>query len=84
MYDVATQTVNKLSGELSSAFVEAAEANSNDGDVVSSSSEIVENSIPFPKTEIDRIDSNNFKYDVSKIFLTIMILVSSFSSFFKR
>lgn len=31
MYDVATQTVSKLSGELSSAFVEAAEAN-NAGD----------------------------------------------------
>ncbi|KAJ8935160.1 hypothetical protein NQ314_012979 [Rhamnusium bicolor] len=30
MYDVATQTVSKLSGELSSAFVEAAEANSED------------------------------------------------------
>lgn len=28
MYDVATQTVSRLSGELSSAFVEAAEANS--------------------------------------------------------
>lgn len=27
MYDVTTQTVSKLSGELSSAFVEAAESN---------------------------------------------------------
>ncbi|KAF7283076.1 hypothetical protein GWI33_001482 [Rhynchophorus ferrugineus] len=30
MYDIATKTVSKLSGELSSAFVEAAEANSDD------------------------------------------------------
>lgn len=28
MYDIATQSVSKLSGELSSAFVEAAETNS--------------------------------------------------------
>lgn len=30
MYDVSTQTVSKLSGELSSAFVEAAENNADD------------------------------------------------------
>lgn len=30
MYDIATKSVSKLSGELSSAFVEAAEANSDD------------------------------------------------------
>lgn len=30
MYDLATNKVSKLSGELSSAFVEAAEANSSD------------------------------------------------------
>lgn len=30
MYDVASKTVSKLSGELSSAFVEAAESNASD------------------------------------------------------
>lgn len=30
MYDVSTKTVSKLSGELSSAFVEAAESNVDD------------------------------------------------------
>lgn len=48
MYDVATQTVNKLDGELSSAFVEAAEANSNDNAEDSAASNIVETTVPFP------------------------------------
>lgn len=55
MYDVATQTVSKLSGELSSAFVEAAEANSND-ETAASATTIIENRIPFSATNIDRKD----------------------------
>lgn len=43
MYDVATQTVSKLSGELSSAFVEAAESNAYD-----------EQTIPVPSTNSDK------------------------------
>ncbi|XP_056629836.1 uncharacterized protein LOC130440597 [Diorhabda sublineata] len=46
MYDVATQTVNKLDGELSSAFVEAAEANSDDSAEDFASSNIVETTVP--------------------------------------
>lgn len=33
MYDIPTQTVNKLTGELSSAFVKVAEANANAQDM---------------------------------------------------
>lgn len=55
MYDVGTQTVSKLSGELSSAFVEAAEANSND-EPSASASNVIENRIPFPKNNVDRKD----------------------------
>lgn len=44
MYDVATQTVSKLRGELSSAFVEVAESNANSQelDSVADASDIVE------------------------------------------
>lgn len=55
MYDVATQTVSKLSGELSSAFVEAAEANSND-ETAASSTTIIENRVPYTPANIDRKD----------------------------
>lgn len=54
MYDVATQTVSKLSGELSSAFVEAAEANSNDDDTSGSASDIVETRIEYTGRDIER------------------------------
>ncbi|XP_044264684.1 extensin-like isoform X2 [Tribolium madens] len=46
MYDLATQTVSKLNGELSSAFVNAAEANSVK-DTKASASEIVETRVPY-------------------------------------
>lgn len=55
MYDVSTQTVSKLSGELSSAFVEAAEANSND-DTSASASSTVENKVPYRSNRISRSD----------------------------
>jgi hypothetical protein len=44
MYDVATQTVSKLRGELSSAFVEVAESNANSQelDSLADASDIVE------------------------------------------
>lgn len=44
MYDVATQTVSKLRGELSSAFVEVAESNANSQEVdsLADASDIVE------------------------------------------
>lgn len=61
MYDIATQTVNKLNGELSAAFVDAAEANAeeekstNDED---SSSNALESRVPYPDTAEDRIDTD--------------------------
>jgi len=44
MYDVATQTVSKLRGELSSAFVEVAESNANSQELdnLAAASDIVE------------------------------------------
>ncbi|VEN37633.1 unnamed protein product, partial [Callosobruchus maculatus] len=59
MYDVATQTVSKLSGELSSAFVEAAEANSapsGDGQVAASS--MIETKVPFPQQDWSESGTN--------------------------
>lgn len=58
MYDISLQKVNKLSGELSSAFVNVAEENASaqDMDNVSlSDSGIVEQM----STKIDRSDENN-------------------------
>ncbi|CAG9813102.1 unnamed protein product [Phaedon cochleariae] len=55
MYDVATQTVSKLSGELSSAFVEAAEANSEDEAQQVAASNTIENIVAY-RGEIDRHD----------------------------
>lgn len=52
MYDLATQTVSKLNGELSSAFVNAAEANSVK-DTKASASEIVETRVPYEVPIID-------------------------------
>ncbi|KAJ8925521.1 hypothetical protein NQ315_009360, partial [Exocentrus adspersus] len=57
MYDVATQTVSKLSGELSSAFVEAAEANS-DGkneDTAGDASNVEETRVSL---NVDRADTD--------------------------
>ena len=53
MYDIATQTVSKLDGELSSAFVDAAEANSSDPDTKTSASSIVETRVPVPDPDDD-------------------------------
>ncbi|XP_023311770.1 bromodomain-containing protein 4-like [Anoplophora glabripennis] len=57
MYDVATQTVSKLSGELSSAFVEAAEANSEGSpeEPTAAESNVVETRVPF-EGNIERAD----------------------------
>ncbi|KAI4467490.1 actin bundling/missing in metastasis-related [Holotrichia oblita] len=55
MYDVASKTVSKLNGELSSAFVDAADANTEDSAVAASN--LVEVRVPSPKTvNPDRID----------------------------
>ncbi|KAJ8978832.1 hypothetical protein NQ317_010832 [Molorchus minor] len=66
MYDVATQTVSKLSGELSSAFVEAAEANSDDEEIAdkAADSNVVESRVPFTG-EIDRQDVDREEADFS-------------------
>lgn len=63
MYDVSTKTVSKLNGELSSAFVEAAETNTNDQNEkeeitssVAAASNIVETKLPAPEGT-----TNNFK-----------------------
>lgn len=69
MYDVATKTVSKLSGELSSAFVEAAEANSND-ETAASETTIIESRVPYPETLIDRkddLDSAGSSYTEHKV-----------------
>lgn len=57
MYDVVTQTVSKLSGELSSAFVEAAEANSEDSpdEPTAAESSLVDSRVPFGE-HVDRVD----------------------------
>lgn len=55
MYDIGTKTVSKLDGELSTAFVEAAETNSSDeNDNKTSSSDLIETKLPAP-------DSNSLK-----------------------
>lgn len=51
MYDIATKTVSKLSGELSSAFVEAAEANSSD-DVTAAASSVIESRVSVGRLKI--------------------------------
>ncbi|XP_025832147.1 mediator of RNA polymerase II transcription subunit 15-like [Agrilus planipennis] len=68
MYDLNTKTVSKLSGELSSAFVEAAEANTSDNLEAIAPSNIVETRVPYP--DIDRRDlvaftDEDFQYDLS-------------------
>ncbi|GLV39793.1 uncharacterized protein CBL_08141 [Carabus blaptoides fortunei] len=57
MYDVASKTVSKLSGELSSAFVEAAESNVNEDDIelLPDASEIIETRI---SSDLDDSASN--------------------------
>ncbi|XP_064211606.1 bromodomain-containing protein 4 isoform X2 [Tribolium castaneum] len=70
MYDLATQTVSKLNGELSSAFVNAAEANSLK-DTKASASEIVETRVPVidPQSDLETEASENLEsfVDVSGI-----------------
>lgn len=57
MYDIALQNVNKLSGELSSAFVNVAEENASAQDMDNSS--IVDSGIVEQmSTKIDRSDEN--------------------------
>ncbi|CAH0551351.1 unnamed protein product [Brassicogethes aeneus] len=59
MYDVPSKSVSKLSGELSSAFVDAAEANAEKDEVEAekaAASNIVETRIPY-EGQIDRNDS---------------------------
>lgn len=51
MYDVSTQTVSKLSGELSAAFVDAAESNANE-EKDPSPSDIVETRIPYTEGDV--------------------------------
>lgn len=68
MYDIATQTVNKLSGELSTAFVEAAEANADEektpGEAVSGTN-TVESKVPYTDGAEDRIDKEVLDGDLS-------------------
>lgn len=58
MYDIATKSVSKLSGDLSSAFVEAAETNAQDSPILEPTNRI-ENKSPdeYHKDEIDRKDT---------------------------
>lgn len=65
MYDIATKTVNKLSGELSSAFVEAAEANAEEPGEAVSPSNAVEAKLPYPDGAEDRIDTGVSEGDLS-------------------
>lgn len=53
MYDVATQTVSKLDGELSAAFVDAAESNANEEKEGPAPSNIVETRIPYTEEDLD-------------------------------
>ncbi|XP_017772353.1 PREDICTED: uncharacterized protein LOC108559547 [Nicrophorus vespilloides] len=55
MFDVGTQTVSKLDGELSSAFVDAAESNTDEKKEEEAASNRVETKVPVPEG-IDRRD----------------------------
>lgn len=61
MYDVATQSVSKLSGELSSAFVDAAEANTENDpeDSSGASSNLVEIRVRATQDRFDTEDEPN-------------------------
>lgn len=64
MYDIATKTVSKLSGELSTAFVDAAEANTDDATVAASN--LVEVRVPPPQNiHPDRVDDLSSDLDHS-------------------
>lgn len=69
MYDIATKTVNKLSGELSAAFVEAAEANAEEekapAELASASSNTVESKAAYPDGAEDRLDEEILEGDLS-------------------
>lgn len=62
MYDIATKTVSKLNGELSAAFVEAAESNVDEEKDITASTNIIETRIPYPE---DRIDLESGSHIVS-------------------
>lgn len=69
MYDVSTKAVSKLNGDLSAAFVEAAETNTNDKETEQkgSASEIVETKAPPPESSsIDRKDHSSSLVDLSE------------------
>lgn len=74
MYDIGTQTVSKLSGELSSAFVDAAETNSKQAaPLAGASSNVVETRVPSPtqdhiyvEEEADLVDAAT-DFDETKI-----------------
>lgn len=53
MYDVSSKSVNKLNGELSASFVEAAEANSEEDKDVASASNVIETRVPYPEDRVD-------------------------------
>lgn len=69
MYDIATKTVNKLSGELSAAFVEAAEANAEEekapAELASASSNTVESKVTYVEGAEDRSDEGIVESDLS-------------------
>lgn len=66
MYDIATKTVNKLSGELSTAFVEAAEANSDEEKGgAASASNTVESKILYADGAEDRIGEEAAEGDLT-------------------
>lgn len=53
MYDVATQTVSKLDGELSAAFVDAAESNASEEKEKPAPSNVVETRIPYTEKDLE-------------------------------
>lgn len=66
MYDIATKTVNKLSGELSAAFVEAAEANADEESTpgeVASASNTIESKVTYANNAEDRFDQDDSASD---------------------
>lgn len=68
MYDIATKTVNKLSGELSAAFVEAAEANAEEEKTlgeVASPTNTIESKVAYSEGAEDRLDEQISESDLS-------------------
>lgn len=78
MYDISTKTVNKLNGELSTAFVDAAETNTNEeklSEEAAEASNIVETKLPAPEQSnrlqqtdsLDDLDEAASEYVESKV-----------------